>query len=250
MYKKATGILLLWGMVFFFGTICVDGVALDRRAAAVMDLKWQETVKAEETGNKGNVKKPGDVEATEYTEHDGSAENVSMQVSHSMGIVDKAISDQRVLPLRVVENTQAEEVWGSEKQTVFGTATLSEEDMDLLLRIVEAEAGDQDVEGRLLVANVVLNRVESDAFPNGVKEVIVQEQGGAYQFSPVANGRIWRVSVSARTTEAVERALDGEDISEGALYFVARQYADKSKVKWFDDHLTYLFEWGGHEFFK
>ncbi len=58
------------------------------------------------------------------------------------------------------------------------------------------------------------------------------------------------MEVSEETVNAVERALLGEDISQGALYFVARKYADSSKVKWFDRNLTYLFKHGGHEFFK
>jgi N-acetylmuramoyl-L-alanine amidase len=58
------------------------------------------------------------------------------------------------------------------------------------------------------------------------------------------------VKISQETGEAVERALEGEDISEGALYFVARKYADSEKIKWFDRNLTFLFEHGGHEFFR
>ena len=49
---------------------------------------------------------------------------------------------------------------------------------------------------------------------------------------------------------AVGRALDGEDISEGALYFAARDYADSKRMRWFDEKLTLLFRHGGHEFFK
>ncbi|MBR1771399.1 MAG: cell wall hydrolase [Lachnospiraceae bacterium] len=154
----------------------------------------------------------------------------------AMGIMDTSVSGQRVVQVSRVENKQ--------------TVSCSADDKELLLRIVEAEAGNQDADGRLLVANVVLNRVASETFPDTVEGVVLQESGGAYQFSPVANGRLWRVQISEETRDAVDRALDGEDISEGALYFVARQYADAGKVGWFDRHLTYLFEWGGHEFFK
>ena len=117
-------------------------------------------------------------------------------------------------------------------------------------RIVEAEAGSEDEDGKLLVANVVLNRMNSEAFPDTVTEVVFQREKGISQFSPVANGSFYRVKISEGTVSAVERALMGEDISEGALYFVARKYADSNKVKWFDNHLTYLFKHGGHEFFK
>ena len=127
---------------------------------------------------------------------------------------------------------------------------LSDEDMEALLRIVEAEAGCEDEEGKLLVANVVLNRVNHKSFPDTVTEVILQKENGVTQFSPVANGRYYRVEVSEETISAVGRALTGEDISEGALYFAARKYADSDKMKWFDENLTFLFSHGGHEFFK
>ena len=125
---------------------------------------------------------------------------------------------------------------------------LSEEDYDALLRLVEAEASGEDIKGKMLVANVVLNRVESSSFPDTVKEVIYQRHNGRAQFSPVATGKIDRVAVSEETVEAVERALCGEDESCGALYFVAPAYADAANHRWFQKNLTWLFSDHGHEF--
>ena len=126
---------------------------------------------------------------------------------------------------------------------------LSEEDYDALLRLVEAEASGEDIKGKMLVANVVLNRVESSSFPDTVKEVIYQRHNGRAQFSPVATGKIDRVAVSDETVEAVERALCGEDESCGALYFVAPAYADAANHRWFQKNLTWLFSYNGHEFY-
>lgn len=126
---------------------------------------------------------------------------------------------------------------------------LSERDMELLLRIVEAEAGCEDEDGRLLVANVVLNRMESELFPDSVAEVVLQTSNGVSQFSPVSSGSIWTVEISEETREAVEKALEGENISKGALFFAARKYADSKRMKWFDEKLDFLFEHGGHDFF-
>ena len=126
---------------------------------------------------------------------------------------------------------------------------LSEEDYDALLRLVEAEASGEDIKGKMLVANVVLNRVESSSFPDTVKEVIYQRHNGRAQFSPVATGKIDRMAVSEETVEAVERALCGEDESCGALYFVAPAYADAANHRWFQKNLTWLFSYNGHEFY-
>lgn len=126
---------------------------------------------------------------------------------------------------------------------------LSDKDYEVLLRIVEAEAGGEDETGKLLVANVVLNRVESEKFPDTVEEVVFQKEGNCYQFSPVGNGRYESVCISDETYAAVDRALQGEDLSEGALYFVSEKYADPEKLEWFHQKLTLLYSHGGHNFY-
>ena len=132
------------------------------------------------------------------------------------------------------------------ENSIYG---ITAEDYDALLRIVEAEASGEDETGRLLVANVVLNRVRSAAFPNTVSEVVYQRKNGKAQFSPVHTGKIARVTVSDATRAAVARALTGEDVSEGALYFVNPTLADAGNLQWFREHLTLLFAYHGHEFY-
>lgn len=127
---------------------------------------------------------------------------------------------------------------------------LSDEQLKVLERIVEAEAGDEDAYGKILVANVVLNRVLNEEFPDTVKEVVFQNNGKTYQFSPVRKGgRYYTVKVSKHTKAAVARALKGEDYSNGALYFFARRYTSQKKANWFDTSLKKIVEYGCHEFF-
>ena len=97
--------------------------------------------------------------------------------------------------------------------------SLEDQEYQVLLKIVEAEAGCEDTEGRMLVANVVMNRVRNGYFPNTVTEVVYQRQDGTAQFSPVSDGRIDTVNVSQGTIDAVARVMNGEDISQGALFF-------------------------------
>lgn len=127
---------------------------------------------------------------------------------------------------------------------------LSDEQLAVLEKIVEAEAGDEDAYGKILVANVVLNRVLNEEFPDTVKEVVFQNNGKTYQFSPVRKGgRYCTVKVSKHTKAAVARALKGEDYSDGALYFFARRYTSQKKANWFDTSLKKIVEYGCHEFF-
>lgn len=128
--------------------------------------------------------------------------------------------------------------------------SLDDESKEILCRIVEAEAGNEDEKGRMLVANVVMNRVESSRFPNTVRGVVFQKSGGLYQFSPVANGRYYRVNVSEETRKAVDKVLRGKDDSRGALYFVNRYAANSEYMSWFDRKCTALFSYGRHEFFS
>lgn len=158
-----------------------------------------------------------------------------IKADRSFGRARKVTSGQRVVDYAVME-----------KKYKY---SLSETDYEVLLKIVQAEAGNEDEEGKMLVAGVVLNRVDSSRFPNTVSEVVMQHENGVYQFSPVANGTYQRVKVSSETVYAVEKVLMGEDLTGGALYFAARKSADPEKMKWFDRSLTKLFEHGGHEFF-
>ena len=102
------------------------------------------------------------------------------------------------------------------------------------------------MQGRILVANVILNRVRDAEFPSTITDVVYQRS----QFSPVGDGRLNSCSVSEKTVEAVNRALSGEDYSQGALFFMNRIRSRSGNVSWFDHHLTYRFQHEKHEFFK
>ncbi len=141
---------------------------------------------------------------------------------------------------------EAERLAKLEEEKAARAVSVSDDDYQVLLKIVQAEAGICDAKGKILVANVVLNRVKSREFPNTVRGVVYEPS----QFSPVSNGSINSVSVSKETRACVDRALSGEDYSDGALYFMYRQGSRSRAVSWFDSHLTYLFRHGNHEFFK
>lgn len=92
--------------------------------------------------------------------------------------------------------------------------SLSEQDKELLARVVHAEAKGEPYEGKVAVAHVVLNRVEHEAFPDTVREVIFQPR----QFQPVTNGAIWQPP-DQESIRAVEEALETHGEDPGSLYF-------------------------------
>lgn len=137
-----------------------------------------------------------------------------------------------------------------EKASSKYVVDISKEEITMLERMVQAEAGSEDVKGRVLVANVIINRTKDDEFPDSIEGVIFQKSGGEYQFSPISDKRYWSVKVTDKTKEAVQLALEGEDYSDGALFFMARKRARVSSARWFDNNLKWLFKHGGHEFFR
>lgn len=129
---------------------------------------------------------------------------------------------------------------------------LSQEELSELLRLVEAEAPAEDIYGKILVANVVLNRVNHEQMADTVTGVIYEKIGGSAQFSPTAIGWYWNsIEVTDSTREAVARCLSGEDYSNGALYFHAwEKNPNKHKTSAWMQELECLFTHGGHRFFR
>jgi N-acetylmuramoyl-L-alanine amidase len=134
----------------------------------------------------------------------------------------------------------------AEEEKAANATSVSQDDYQVLLKIVQAEAGVCDDKGKILVANVILNRIKSGKFPDTVRGVVYSPS----QFSPVSNGSINTVKVTENTKGCVDRALSGEDYSDGALYFMNRRGSRSGAIRWFDSRLTYLFQHGNHEFFK
>lgn len=71
-------------------------------------------------------------------------------------------------------------------QEPYERANMTEEEFIFISSIVEAESDrSESLEGRILIAETILNRVESELFPDTISEVL--QQSG--QFSTVVNGR-------------------------------------------------------------
>ena len=189
-------------------------------------------------------------ELQEDSKEEDSEKEISAETDAATEDSAKAISANGALEQENADSmtglTQVEGLPEEDPQAAEAFADYTESDYNVLLRIVQAEAGGCDMKGKILVANVILNRVESDEFPDTITDVVYEKR----QFSPVSNGSINRCKVEEETVEAVDRALAGEDYSEGALFFMNRRASSGSNVRWFDTHLDYLFQHGGHEFFK
>nr|WP_239584123.1 spore cortex-lytic enzyme [Aquibacillus albus] len=93
-------------------------------------------------------------------------------------------------------------------------AGFSQNDIDLMANAVHGEARGEPHEGKVAVAAVILNRVESPTFPNTVSGVIFEPRA----FTAVADGQIW-LTPDDSARRAVLDALNGWDPTGEALYY-------------------------------
>lgn len=120
---------------------------------------------------------------------------------------------------------------------------ISAEEVEILERIVQAEAGGSGYDGMLAVANVVLNRVQSSRFPNTVTDVVFAHR----QFTPISDGRYYTVTVSDTCRQVVADALSGARIiGQDALYFCTPTASGKG---WFETALRKIDYIAPHNFY-
>ena len=87
-------------------------------------------------------------------------------------------------------------------------------DVQLLARLIHAEARGESYTGQVAVGAVVLNRVRSSSFPNTISGVIYQP----YAFTCVNDGQI-KLSPNSTAISAAKDAMNGWDPTYGCLYY-------------------------------
>ena len=114
--------------------------------------------------------------------------------------------------------------------------------LDLLARAIYAEARGETFEGQVAVGAVIVNRMESPKFPNTIEKVLYQPN----QFKCVENGRI-NQTPNQNAYKAARRAIEGEDPSQGALFFFNPETSEDPAAF---DRYTVTVRIGNHIFAK
>ena len=96
----------------------------------------------------------------------------------------------------------------------IGQSNTPEGDLQLLARLISAEARGEPYIGQVAVGAVVLNRVEHPSFPNSLADVIYQTDA----FTCLYDGQ-FDEPIAESAYRAAQEALDGNDPSYGALYY-------------------------------
>ncbi|WP_254782250.1 cell wall hydrolase [Bacillus sp. OK048] len=111
--------------------------------------------------------------------------------------------------------------------------SLSDSEIDLLARLVRAEAQTEPLVGKIAVACVVLNRVESPQFPDTINEVIYAPG----QFQPIKNGEINKPADEESILAVTAALTDQRQLAPGALFFYNPTIATS---RWLDTRVTTL----------
>lgn len=116
-----------------------------------------------------------------------------------------------------------------------GDTFYNADDLDLIARVVQHESGNQPLEGKIGVANVILNRVKFPQFPNTVREVLAQKN----QFTGATNA-----TPKAEAILAAKLAMDGANTVGNACWFNG-----VGKAFWASRHKSLIVTIGGHSFY-
>jgi N-acetylmuramoyl-L-alanine amidase len=161
---------------------------------------------------------------------------------------DNIVNSATPTPTPIGKSVKSKDTSSSvkDKKEVKNEYNFTKDEVSILERVVEAEATDQNKESKMNVCSVIINRVKDDDFPDTVKEVVFQKR----QFSPIQDGRYYKVNVSKSTKEAVREVIKDGVINEALFFCNEKDVKSLTAQKWFRS-LTFLFkDSAGHSFFK
>lgn len=122
---------------------------------------------------------------------------------------------------------------------VSGDEYYNADDLYWLSHIINAESGNQPLEGKIGVGNVILNRVHNALFPNTIYGVLFQRN----QFTPASSGSINKTP-NEESVIAAKLCLDGAVVLPTALWFNTARCNS-----WASKHRPYVATIGAHAFF-
>jgi len=155
------------------------------------------------------VKKYNDTRATTGRETDQE------KTSTSNGVEPVRVERKTVGDTQTDTHTSIEDMHGAHRGRKTDTYSSTQNaNLNLLARVIYAEARGEPLEGQVAVGAVLLNRLKSPRFPNNLWGIIFKKG----EFCTVRDGQIW-MDPNAQAYRAARLALSGWDPTHGALYF-------------------------------
>lgn len=122
------------------------------------------------------------------------------------------IEDEKEWFIRYMEMNKRYPEYLTMPETIYDK--FNSEEINKLFKLVEAEATGGTFIDKVNVATTIFNRLEDNRFPKKLDEIMTKEQ-----FSPLKDGRFWKVEVTDDTILACEYSFIFNPIIHDALFF-------------------------------
>ena len=153
---------------------------------------------------------------------------------------EEMIEEIPVEPIYIEEEPEYEHPHELFDEPIAPNYILTDHEAELLLQIGVLEGGEVDPESIANVMQVVMNRVESDSFPNSVEEVIFQDN--PKQFTTA--DKLATANITPEAYAALDQVIFG-DYTENDTHFF-----ESCEGLIFSGWAEYAFSYGGHDFYK
>ena len=184
------------------------------------------------------------------------AENVSFNFREELAD-DTFFAGEIILEEQTIDNLQkikelttiasfkqheAEKIRIEQEKNSKTVINATENELDMLAKIIYAEARGESYNGKVAVGAVIMNRIKSSKYPNTIRDVIFAPK----QFSPVSNGTYYSAKPGEAEYQAAKDALNGVDPTNGALTFYAYTYTYSA----YHESMHHTATIGNHKFFR
>ena len=193
------------------------------------EQEQEEIIKVEQVADKPATQYVGEVKVK--TETDIKKEKQAEFYERQDKI--KEIDDNKERFLQYKELTSEYAEWVELPETIFDV--FSEEEINLICRVVETECYQQYFDSKVNVANVILNRYYDGRFGDTITEVVTSPKQFAYG----------RKNIEEDTMLAVQYAYEFDDTTQGSLYFHSNKKTDT-----FNGASFVFQDDAGHNFYK
>ena len=187
--------------------------------------------------------------AVTYDDYSGyiKKDYLTKEVPESVKKAEKAKETTQTKKQTTAATTTAAPVATTSKAAAASGQTVSctDEEFNMLCYVLQGEVGGCSDASKIAVANVILNRVKSPNFPNTISGVLTADN----QFTAIYGYYNNTTPPTQNTIDCARRALNGEDNTNGAIFYYAPRYCGGSTAAWFES-LQFCMELEGQRFFK
>lgn len=217
--------------IFILGAICLI-VSVSKLITEIKNYSYEEE-KSSEIAYEETIDIDIEEIAIEITKRPTPVPTQSVQT-------EITLTDEIEIVEDIINKEESDVVSNEIITTLYDVYT--EEELDLLFRVVEAEVTDGDFDSKCNVASVIFNRLNIGWWGNELESVLLCDR----QFKVVSNNRYMKVEVTDSTIDACEYVFENGDTTGGALYF------DSTKGNsWAHDNCEFMFsDRVGHWFYR